>query len=359
MSRQDKYTTKPLPVPLQSSYFAPDTCLLAVEAGQAPPSRSTGAQIPCLPWSASGVSVLIDWLGFTVPLSVSASDIFPHLEWIVAPRGAWGYKTQLLSGHVKQLFDGGPGMDRHFELSGQGCREVEACGDVTDWQAFLSYLVNLGARFSRLDVAMDDKCGLLDMDEIARKLEGGEVTSRWHKMSRYLDGEIGSPFVAGSIRLGAFDGNSKMLCRIYDKALEQGQTDEHWMRVELQARDERAAGLAATIATSGASAIAGVIGNYLTFREVGTDHDKSRWQVCEWWGYFLGYCARVRLSVLKVKHSLDRAEKWLQRQVSPYLAMMAQAYQGDIGAVWDQFVAPGRARWRTKHYQMLQAGGFL
>ena len=66
--------------------------------------------------------------------------------------------------------------------------------EATGWQAaqFLEELAWQFASVSRLDIAIDDKQGLLNLALIEDKLAAGEVTTRWRKFRPMeADKEIG------------------------------------------------------------------------------------------------------------------------------------------------------------------------
>ena len=65
-------------------------------------------------------------------------------------------------------------MGVHFEFTGQGCRILEQDRDWSDW---FNLLNDLNARYSRIDIALDDFIGLLDFDLMEDKIKKGEVIS--------------------------------------------------------------------------------------------------------------------------------------------------------------------------------------
>ena len=59
-------------------------------------------------------------------------------------------------------------MGVHFEFTGQGCRILEQDRDWSDW---FNVLNGLNARYSRIDIALDDFIGLLDFDLMEDKIK--------------------------------------------------------------------------------------------------------------------------------------------------------------------------------------------
>lgn len=150
------------------------------------------------------------------------------------------YKQKLTFGGVSILFDGiREDMGVCLEMSGTGCRTFESFG-TGDYEALWEYVQNNpnDLNITRLDVAFDDHTGILDMDclkwdtmreEYISKWAGGTVHNGHGNMRENDTVEFGSK-------------NSRIFLRIYNKAAERGFTDRHWIRVELQMRDERALG---------------------------------------------------------------------------------------------------------------------
>lgn len=124
-----------------------------------------------------------------------------------------------------------------LEMSGQGCRTFESFGN-GDYESLFDYVLeNPGdLHITRLDVAFDDHSGILDIEQLKKDTMGDSYISKWsggivragHGQSRGQD----------TIEFGSM--KSAIFLRIYNKAAERGFTDRHWVRVELQMRDERA-----------------------------------------------------------------------------------------------------------------------
>ena len=130
-------------------------------------------------------------------------------------------------------------------MSGNGCRTFETMSKLdlglkdkqgTQSVAFPALFQLLtsdaDANVSRIDIACDDRSGHLDMEEIIAKTRANAVNSRmrWKDIHESLDGINKA---GATVYLGA--ASSAFRVRIYDKALEQGETG-HWVRVELVMR---------------------------------------------------------------------------------------------------------------------------
>lgn len=165
----------------------------------------------------------------------------------------------------------------NISMSGNGCRYYEAhikdseFIDVSDiWRGLFSRLRELtkkgiAVNVSRLDIAVDDFSGALDIERIERCIDNDEVATRFQKKTVDAGGNdiyIATNHVKTSffrrirsktISFGSRE--SRSYCRIYDKKAEQMQkhfNDEdktefnrldkipHWVRLEVEFKDENA-----------------------------------------------------------------------------------------------------------------------
>lgn len=88
---------------------------------------------------------------------------------------------------------------------------------------------------------------------------------------------------------------SNMYIRIYDKAAERGLENVHWIRVEMQMRDEIAFGfLSGLINKPIGDHFRGVLHNYLRYVvNPGTDENMSRWPMTDYWAELIAGIQRV------------------------------------------------------------------
>lgn len=302
---------------------------------------------------------LIDYLRFTIPDETVPIDyLIPgadRLDWVDLPYGHYGYTKCQVAGGVR-VYSGHhqPGVGMCVQISGQGCRELEGAGLVTDWAGYFAYLLSVGARICRVDLGLDDtSAACIDIDQVVGHLRDKTVVKRWKQWSvvqscNDLDGVTGKTVYVGSRKSAAF-------LRIYDKAAEQG-LDGHWVRVELELKDERAERMAQALA--GASTdevgalVAGVLRGYIDFKVCGEDENKSRWETVAWWSRFLGAVEKVRLGCNPIVRTLEQVDQWLRNAVAPSLAMIVQADGGALERIFD-YITEGKQRWRTRHRIML------
>ena len=241
--------------------------------------------------------ILVDWLTFSSSLEAHELVSLLHLEhlnWTVAG-GQYGYKYALKCGHISINFDGSSQMISCVNMSGQGCREFEDSSDLSFFDLFKIISSDRSLfNITRLDVAFDERECLLDIQKIAMYINSGWYVSRARYYcvtysSNGISCEIGSP-------------KSDFRLRIYDKASERGYSVDdgvHWVRVEMQMRDDRASAYVNGIVkgTSAGVLFVGVLNNYFRFVDPDfSDSNKSRWSVSEWWStVFDSNVAKIKL----------------------------------------------------------------
>jgi len=222
---------------------------------------------------------------------------------------------------------------------------------------------DLGGHTTRLDIAFDDKVGLLDMDTVEAALRGGDYVSRWRNPPGF-NGKVGQ---AVTWYLGSSRSDSQLV--IYDKLqerLDQGHADQvegltHWIRVELRLRRERAQVAAEQLRQRGDqvwSYFAGVLRGLVDFKERGTSPQKTRWRTVSWWDRFLDGAAKAKLVVERKVRTLDGAKAYILGQVAPTLAVLERG-MGKVNA-WAFLLdaaAEGHDRLGPRHELLLQAVG--
>ncbi len=351
-------------------YCTTNECARQVSPTVPPPASNTGvgntwvahvavapplAGEPAVPPAAPAVS--IDWLAYTIHDLAKPWGACPDIdldEWILMPTGAWGYTQLWRVGHITLMANPDrPEMGAHVEISGQGCRELEARG-ITDWAAYLRLMLAIDAVFTRIDVAFDDHDDLLSLDAIESAVRAGNYTSPARAWSVLDGGRSKGTKSARTIYIGA--PSSDVRVRVYDKAAEQKLADTHWVRVELECRAAKAHALALALVASGdgpGGVAAGVLRRYLDFRIDDGTRNQSRWPVADWWLAFTSAAAVVRLTIAPAIRTLETTLAWVERQVAPSLALLVASAGGALDDLV-RLVAIGRARWRPQHRAMLR-----
>ena len=125
---------------------------------------------------------------------------------------------------------------------------------------------------------------------------------------------------------------SPVLIRIYDKAAERGIKDRHWIRVEMQLRDERAKVFAAMLLRDqhvGLTA-SGVLRNYLCFLTPTEDTNKARWPLAPYWDRLIMDMQKISLWISPgTEYNFSNTEHWLLKQYGQALRVLDVIYGSD------------------------------
>ena len=228
-------------------------------------------------------------------------------------------------------------------FSGQGCRAFETeggdwlflfkrfQGDIP-WAAVHESPVDFCRVFkkdrrfnvTRLDLAFDDHTDYLDIHRIKMDVEDRNYVSK----ATYVDytwSDNQRVDIQG-LSIGIGSKKSKVYVRIYDKAAERGFTDRHWVRCELQLRDDRALVAMAQILDSGhvGRTVAGILRNYITFRVPSDDSNKSRWPIAYYWQRVIGCMEKISLWIKPGEpYNIHKSEYWLKNQYGQLISTLS------------------------------------
>lgn len=264
--------------------------------------------------------VIYDWLSFTSkvhsPDDLIAALGLSHVPWTIT-KGARGYQDRKYFSCISIHYNGRADMGVWVEMSGQGCRTFETLSSV-GWDGIFSFIQQNGLKITRLDVAYDDHTGILDIRDIVDDTRDGMYVSRsdyWETVlsSKGTTVQIGSP-------------QSKVLIRIYDKAAERGKTDEHWIRCEMQLRDDRAVQFTKIPLPIG-QAYAGVLLNYLRYVEPGDDSNKWRWPMRDYWYRLVEDAEKISIfQAPGMEYNEERCKRYVINQAGNAIDACIQMY---------------------------------
>lgn len=263
--------------------------------------------------------ILIDWITFTTKIW-SVEQIKGQLgllgqTWDLRDHGFHGYKRAEVFNGVTIMYDGRLNQNGEddmgvcVEVSGQGCRALESFGGI-EWLVFLAFLMEETNEFNitRLDLAFDDHTGILD--KLRLKIDTDEHNYR----SKFRTWEIRY----GSNGFSIYHGSkqSAALIRIYDKAAERGLLDgTHWIRVEIQLRDENAAGaIRAYLDKQDLGRVyGGMLATYLVYLEDSNDSNRSRWTITDYWDALIQGAERIHIAAAPgVEYNIFHLERFLR-----------------------------------------------
>ncbi len=240
-----------------------------------------------------------------------------HVNW-TSTKGAKGYRDRFYFSCISIHYNGRDDMGVWVEMSGQGCRIFESLSAV-GWERLFSFIRENGLKITRLDVAYDDHTGILPMERIVHDTQCGLYVSKldyWETVlsSKGSTVQIGSP-------------QSRVLIRIYDKAAERKcEPGTHWIRCEIQLRDDRAVQFTKIPLPIG-EAYAGVILNYLRYVEPADDANKWRWPMQDYWYNFVEDAQRISIyQAPGMEYNEERCKNYVINQAGNAIDAMIQMY---------------------------------
>jgi DNA relaxase NicK len=300
----------------------------------------------------SGTST-IDWGGYTLPEEVDPRILWedgPVIEFEPTPsKGRYGYafvhqwqNVELWTHH----HNAGP----HIDASGKGCADLAHAaterGEWKGWPEWLAWQLGRGAKFSRLDLAIDIVGGALDLDALAEAIRQGNLVSQWEAENWTQTKGIVPGGKGGNTIYGGSKSSSSRLC-MYDKKAEQGQPDDapSWVRVEFRARHEVAVALSKAIGKGGMASGLKTVMHYARFTT------PAGATLPEWAAALNGAVAQP-LAVQKRGGTYESMANWLETSVAASLAALVDANDAD----WDyllQLVEEGRRKYNAKKRTMI------
>lgn len=279
----------------------------------------------------------IDWIAFSVSVSdqnfqrvLSLGDGHKVEQF---DYGRYGYNSsyRMLDGAWVYWHTSKPEAKIHVVLNSTSLalmdwRPLQLINRIRDW----------GAKFKRIDIALDDTGALLDIEVMYDKLRSGEVQTRFRKVKRVESCNLDEADKLGrTINIG--QRSSQSFVRVYDKRAEQLAKDvdaddlpEHWVRVELELKGKKCeafSDLLGGTAMGGQMTAGEMVGNLLygllDFKEPNSsESNKSRWETSLWWLEFLRATKKLKISLPKPIRSVERSMKWVYNQVKTTLAMI-------------------------------------
>lgn len=254
--------------------------------------------------------IVVDWLTFVSKCDSERTLIkllgLESLNFESFDTGFYGYKKSLrYDNNIIILYGGHSYWDEKegkmitdfnvcFQMSGKGCRVFEEVSNISFMDLF-KYLYDNKKDYSvtRIDIAYDDFENLLDINVLFQNV----IVQNYCSRTRYYK------FEGGSDGLSLYFGSPKsdFRIRIYDKVAEQKISDsvQHWVRLELQLRKERAQSVIDYI-NAGLlidEIYFNALNNYLRFIVPGNDSNKCRSKTAPYWDKFLKYHDKISLYV--------------------------------------------------------------
>lgn len=251
-----------------------------------------------------------------------------------------------------------------LELKGRGCRQFEAflLAQHRSWFDFFMVAMGEGGVFKRLDLAINDKAGILNIPQLTEKCRHEECISVFRSFKSYRSGELirreekeamGHTLYIGSLK-------SEIYFCLYEKDYEQYvkndipiEEAEVKNRFEIWLKNERASqAIFDLIANHDAERTAfSIINRYLRFVDKVENQRRSAWPISESWAWFIGKNReKLKLTTQPEPYSFERTLSWLQRQVAPTLKIALWLDQIKDTTVIDDMIRQAKL---TKHHEKI------
>ena len=256
------------------------------------------------------------------------SDVFIHEDY-----GFYSYAEHYVLGDVFVLTSPDEEKGVLLELKGRGCRQMECylLAQHRSWYDFLMDALVEGGVMKRLDLAINDMAGILDIPELTEKCSNEECISVFRSFKNYRSGELvrsqeqdrygmGNTLYIGSL-------NSEVYFCIYEKDYEQYAKYDIAIEdtkiknpFEIRLKNERAYYAVRDLLTyyDAERTAFDIINRYMRFADRNEGKERSEWKTNEKWAYFIGSDrGRLKLTTKPEPYTLTRTLAWIARQVAP------------------------------------------
>lgn len=250
----------------------------------------------------------------------------------------YGYSAQHIIGDIVVMTSEDEKKGCLLELKGKGCREFEIFLNAQGrtWFDFLRQVQEERGILKRIDLAINDRAGWLDIPTLAEKCRKEEYTTIFRSYRNYQSGELihareeDIDLMGNTLYLGSL--KSDIYFCIYEKDYEQyiknGKPVEEAdvkNRFEIRLKDDRAKHAVEDILEhedAGKTAF-GIINRYVCFLKPDLKLDRRSWEMDEAWQRFIGEETReIRLTDKPEPYTLERTLNWIVRQVAPSFKML-------------------------------------
>ena len=211
------------------------------------------------------------------------------------------------------------------------------------WYDFLMDALIDGGVMKRIDLAINDHTGILDIPELAEKCRKREYIGKSRSYKFYQSGELikhredDREYMGRTLYLGSL--KSDVYFCIYEKDYEQYvklgtplEEADIINRFEIRLRNERAYYAVRDLLTyyDAEQTAFSIINQYVRFVDEEPDKRKNDWKLNDRWAWFIGDNRQsLKLTTKPEPYTLDRTLRWVQRQVAPTLKMLKKIDKGN------------------------------
>jgi len=249
--------------------------------------------------------------------------------------GFYSYSEHYCMGDIFVLVSGEEEKGVLVELKGRGCRQFEnyLLAQERSWYEFFMDALVEGGVMKRLDLAINDKLGILNIPNLTEKCRNEECVSVFRSFKNYRSGELvrkdekecmGNTLYIGSLQ-------SEVYFCIYEKDYEQYKKNnipiedaEVKNRFEIRLKNERAYYAIRDLMyyDNPESTAFKIINRYVRFVDKENEKSRSDWKLNNEWAWFIGENREsMKLTTKPEPYSFRKTLNWISRQVAPTLKM--------------------------------------
>ena len=255
-----------------------------------------------------------------------------------------------------------------LELKGKGCRQFESylLAQGRSWYDFLMDALIEGGVMKRLDLAINDRAGILDIPDLTAKCNREECVSLFRSFKSYASGELvkhneqDKAGMGHTLYIGSLKSEVYFCC--YEKNYEQyaklGIPIEEAPiknRFEIRLKDERAYYAVRELLThyDAEQTAFSIINHYIRFVDREPEKRKTDWKLNDRWAWFIGKDRPpVKLTTDPEPYTLERTLGWISRQVAPTLKMLKKIDAGNSTSYLKEI--EDNAKLTEKHLQIIK-----
>ena len=255
-----------------------------------------------------------------------------------------------------------------LELKGKGCRQFESylLAQERSWYDFLMDALIEGGVMKRLDLAINDRAGILDIPDLTAKCNREECVSLFRSFKSYASGELvkhneqDKAGMGHTLYIGSLKSEVYFCC--YEKNYEQYAklgipTSEAPIknRFEIRLKDERAYYAVRELLThyDAEQTAFSIINHYVRFVDREPEKRKTDWKLNDRWAWFIGKDRPpIKLTTDPEPYTLERTLGWISRQVAPTLKMLKKIDAGNSTSYLKEI--EDNAKLTEKHLQIIR-----
>lgn len=254
--------------------------------------------------------------------------------------GFYSYTEHYYHGDIVVMVSNEESKGVLLELKGKGCRQFESMliAQDRDWYEFFNDCLMERGVMKRLDLAVNDRVGILDVGFLIQKCKNEECVSVFRTYKDYGSGELvkgqeqhkaemGKSLYIGSMK-------SEVYFCIYEKDYEQYVRNgtpiseaEVKNRFEIRLKNDRAFQAAYDLlAYRDAERTAfSIINRYVRFVDKDVTKRRSEWKVNAQWSWFIGdNREKLKLTTEPEPYTVQKTRNWMRHQVAASQKMLME-----------------------------------